>query len=206
MRNEDFVSHRRIARSLCIILAVVFIAAATTPSLAVRQRTRRVRRPAVATPQQHAYDRAYGLYSLVGTLSPEFGSLSELELVLQPRTSTPNSAGLGSGIEGVLTVDEMLASPKRTTTRGADGRPFTLIQDRENREYRMIELTVFADALAFTTAEVEGVSYKFEGKFTIMRPTRRRSDQSVLRGRLTKLERGREVAAADLRFTVDRSD
>lgn len=201
MRNQTLMSGRtRVTRSLSIILAAAFVTTVPAASSAAQQRTERAV-AAVISPQQRAYDRAYGLYNLAGTLAPEFGSLSEMEIFLQPRTATRDRVRLGDGIEGVLSFDEMLARPKRTTTRGADGRLFTLILDREHREHRLTELSVTADALSFTTAEAGGTSFRFNGRFTNTRPTRRHRNPVALEGTLEKLVGRQIVAEQRLRFT-----
>lgn len=205
MRNQDSMRGSQIAWSLSIVLAAVFAIAATTPTLPTQQRARRARRPTTAAPQQRAYDRAYGIYS--ATNKPTmFGDYDDLTIALTAQEITHNGAGVSRGIEADVEFTKFLDRPERVIERAPGGQPFEVMNSNRRTNYRVPAPEVTTNAVSFTTAEVNGVSYRFEGRFTNARPTKRQIDPIALEGKLTKLERGREVAAADLKFTVDRGD
>ncbi len=186
-----------------LALLLLLITALTIPHVPAQ---RRARRPTPPSTQQGAYDRAYGIYTSSGEIPKAFGDVSQIEITFTPESIGRNGAGAARGAECALVVEEMLARPKRTTMRGADGRPLTIILDRENREYRATELRVTTQALAFATIEVAGVGYSFEGKFINARPTRREPEPIALEGLLIKSEGGRKTAEGRFRFTVIRGD
>ena len=75
---------------------------------------------------------------------------------------------------------------------------------RSASDYRLVNPTLNGHDLTFTTAAVNGISYSFTGRFEMMRDFAANppeADAVVLRGTLTKLNRGEVEAETPVSFT-----
>lgn len=73
----------------------------------------------------------------------------------------------------------------------------------EGRVFEFSTATLDAGKLLFSTKEVDGISYSFDGSFTAAPPFASDSKTVVAKGLLTKLQKGKSVVEADLKFYYD---
>lgn len=73
----------------------------------------------------------------------------------------------------------------------------------EGKVFEFVTATLDAGRLSFSTKEVNGISYSFDGGFTEAPPFTSGKKIAVAEGTLTKLQKGKSVATADLKFFYD---
>ena len=152
-------------------------ATTTSPSVAASPAGNSNQRPA-ASPEQSGNTTqgdVTGAYFAVGTLPSAFAEIEHLSL------ATIDENGNPAPLNGFI-------RPRR----------------RSASDYRLANPTLNGNDLNFTTAAVNGISYRFTGRFEMMRDFAANppeSDAVVLRGTLTKLERGEVVAETPVSFT-----
>jgi hypothetical protein len=67
--------------------------------------------------------------------------------------------------------------------------------------FKFTAISVSRGKITFTTRSLQGISYKFDGRFLTDKPTQAPSDEVVLEGALVKLQRGKQNASASVRLT-----
>lgn len=133
---------------------------------------------AAATPAQsgsNAQGDVTGAYFAAGNLPSAFAEIEHLSL------ATIDENGNPAPLNGFI-------RPRR----------------RAASDYRLVNPTLNGNDLTFTTAAVNGISYSFTGRFEMMRDFAANppaSDAVVLRGTLTKLNRGEVEAETPVNFT-----
>ena len=75
-------------------------------------------------------------------------------------------------------------------------------------DFPLVAPALKGKAFAFTTQEVEGISYRFAGNFVKLGnfPEERPEDEVILKGHLTKLQGGKTVAESDVGFRYTGGD
>lgn len=80
-------------------------------------------------------------------------------------------------------------------------------EETGGRDFRLEPVRLEGQKLSFTTQEIDGVSYDFDGDFLVSGELPAQAPQGVvLRGRLRRLERGRPAGEMDARFLYTPGD
>ena len=81
-------------------------------------------------------------------------------------------------------------------------------EDAPAEDFPLIAPTLKDRAFSFTTKTVDGISYRFAGRFVKLGnfPEERPEDEIVLKGHLTKLQGGKPVAQAEVGFRYTGGD
>jgi hypothetical protein len=80
-------------------------------------------------------------------------------------------------------------------------------EEAGGRDHRLEPVRLDGQALSFTTQEIDGVSYAFEGDFLVSGELPAQAPQGVvLRGRLRRLDKGRPAGEMDARFIYTPGD
>jgi hypothetical protein len=107
---------------------------------------------------------------------------------------------MGKSPKGFEDFSEISLNAKRSRSLNTPGVRLT-----HGPRLRFTSLRVTHDKFTFTTAQVNGVSYTFSGRFLkdgVFRATLPLEEETpVLEGTLTKLKGGQKVAEAELKFT-----
>jgi hypothetical protein len=107
---------------------------------------------------------------------------------------------MGKPPKGFEDFSEISLNAKRSRTLNTPGVRLT-----HGPRLRFTSLRVTHDKFTFTTAQVNGISYTFSGRFLkdgVFRATLPLDEETpVLEGTLTKLKGGQKVAEAELKFT-----
>jgi hypothetical protein len=97
------------------------------------------------------------------------------------------------GFENLMNVPQQIGG----NTKSAYGH----IETRAGTDFKFTAISVSREKITFTTRSVRGISYKFQGRFLTDKPTKAPSDEVVLEGTLVKLQRGKQIASANIRLT-----
>lgn len=80
-------------------------------------------------------------------------------------------------------------------------------EEAGGRDFHLEPVRLEGQALSFTTREIDGISYDFEGTFLVSGELPAQAPQgTVLKGRLRRLERGAPAGELDARFTYTPGD
>jgi len=97
------------------------------------------------------------------------------------------------GFENLADVPQQIGG----NTKSAYGH----IETRAGTDFKFTAISVSREKITFATRAIRGISYKFEGRFLTDKPTKAPADEVVLEGTLVKLQAGKQVASANVRFT-----